>query len=133
MVDCSHANSGKRHERQAEVVRDVAAQVASARGPAFTAAVFGGIISLMGCYQGDRSKGGAGGVGRAATLAVVGAAVLTAAPVGAFAQGRPAKASNAQKMQEAASAEVDGIFDDEPMCMLITVPVSEQARKKGSQ
>ena len=40
------------------------------------AAVFGGIISLMGCYQGDRSKGGAGGVGRAATLAVVGAAVL---------------------------------------------------------
>jgi phospholipid/cholesterol/gamma-HCH transport system permease protein len=40
------------------------------------AAVFGGIISLMGCYQGDRSQGGAGGVGRAATLAVVGAAVL---------------------------------------------------------
>lgn len=40
------------------------------------AAVFGGIIALMGCYQGDRSKGGAGGVGRAATLAVVGAAVL---------------------------------------------------------
>ncbi len=44
MVDCSHANSGKRHERQAEVVRDVAAQVASARGPAFTAAVFGVMI-----------------------------------------------------------------------------------------
>lgn len=40
------------------------------------AAVFGAIISLMGCYQGDRSKGGAGGVGRAATLAVVGAAVM---------------------------------------------------------
>jgi len=40
------------------------------------AAVFGGIITLMGCYQGDRSQGGAGGVGRAATLAVVGAAVL---------------------------------------------------------
>nr|WP_312163511.1 SH3 domain-containing protein [Phenylobacterium sp.] len=37
---------------------------------------------------------------------MVGAAVLTAAPAGAFAQGRPAKASNAQKMQEAASAEV---------------------------
>ena len=32
-----------------------------------------------------------------------------------------------------ASAEVDGIFDDEPMCMLMTVPVSAQARKKGSQ
>jgi phospholipid/cholesterol/gamma-HCH transport system permease protein len=43
------------------------------------AAFFGGIISLMGCYQGDRSKGGAGGVGRAATLAVVGAAVLVLA------------------------------------------------------
>ena len=40
------------------------------------AAFFGAIIALMGCYQGDRSKGGAGGVGRAATLAVVGAAVL---------------------------------------------------------
>jgi len=40
------------------------------------AAVFGGIITLMGCYQGGRSMGGAGGVGRAATLAVVGAAVL---------------------------------------------------------
>jgi curli biogenesis system outer membrane secretion channel CsgG len=43
---------------------------------------------------------------RFAKLAMVGAAVLTAAPAGAFAQGRPAKASNAQKMQEAASAEV---------------------------
>ena len=40
------------------------------------AAVFGAIIALMGCYQGNASKGGAGGVGRAATLAVVGAAVL---------------------------------------------------------
>jgi phospholipid/cholesterol/gamma-HCH transport system permease protein len=40
------------------------------------AGFFGTIISLMGCYQGDRSRGGAGGVGRAATLAVVGAAVL---------------------------------------------------------
>jgi phospholipid/cholesterol/gamma-HCH transport system permease protein len=40
------------------------------------AAVFGAIITLMGCYQGDRSVGGAGGVGRAATLAVVGAAIL---------------------------------------------------------
>jgi len=40
------------------------------------AAFFGAIIAIMGCYQGDRSKGGAGGVGRAATLAVVGAAVL---------------------------------------------------------
>ena len=39
------------------------------------AAVFGAIIALMGCYQGNNSKGGAGGVGRAATLAVVGAAV----------------------------------------------------------
>src|ERR1700674_1881093 len=32
-----------------------------------------------------------------------------------------------------ASAEVEGIFDDEPMCMLTTVPVSAQARKNGSQ
>jgi 3-deoxy-7-phosphoheptulonate synthase len=28
MIDCSHANSGKQHERQLDVVRDVAAQVA---------------------------------------------------------------------------------------------------------
>ena len=40
------------------------------------AGVFGAIIALMGCYQGNASRGGAGGVGRAATLAVVGAAVL---------------------------------------------------------
>ena len=32
-----------------------------------------------------------------------------------------------------ASAEVDGIFDELPMCMLTTVWVSAQARKKGSQ
>jgi 3-deoxy-7-phosphoheptulonate synthase len=29
MIDCSHANSGKSHERQADVVRDVAGQVAA--------------------------------------------------------------------------------------------------------
>ena len=32
-----------------------------------------------------------------------------------------------------ASADVAGIFDDEPMCMLTTVPVSSQAAKNGSQ
>src|SRR5580692_4673311 len=32
-----------------------------------------------------------------------------------------------------ASAEVAGIFDDEPMCMQTTVWVSSQAAKKGSQ
>ena len=32
-----------------------------------------------------------------------------------------------------ASAEVAGIFDDEPMCMQTTVPVSSQAAKNGSQ
>lgn len=43
------------------------------------ALVFGGVIALMGCYQGDRSKAGATGVGRAATLSMVGAAVLVLA------------------------------------------------------
>ncbi|MEO1016047.1 MAG: ABC transporter permease, partial [Pseudomonadota bacterium] len=38
------------------------------------AAVFGAIITLMGCYHGGRSKAGATGVGRAATLSMVGAA-----------------------------------------------------------
>ncbi|MEJ0059133.1 MAG: ABC transporter permease [Terricaulis sp.] len=40
------------------------------------AAVFGFIIANMGAYQGYNSKGGALGVGRAATNAVVGATVL---------------------------------------------------------
>jgi 3-deoxy-7-phosphoheptulonate synthase len=29
MVDCSHANSSKEHEKQVEVARDVAAQIAN--------------------------------------------------------------------------------------------------------
>lgn len=40
------------------------------------AAVFGFIISLMGCYQGYRSGRGAQGVGQATTKAVVGASTL---------------------------------------------------------
>jgi phospholipid/cholesterol/gamma-HCH transport system permease protein len=40
------------------------------------AAVFGFIIASIGCYQGYNSSGGALGVGRAATNAVVGATVL---------------------------------------------------------
>ncbi len=42
----------------------------------YKAAVFGFIISLMGCYQGFNSKGGAEGVGRATTNAVVAASIL---------------------------------------------------------
>jgi len=40
------------------------------------ASVFGVIITMMGCYQGYNSKGGAQGVGAATTSAVVGASVL---------------------------------------------------------
>ena len=40
------------------------------------AAVFGFIITLMGCYHGYRSEGGAQGVGRATTNAVVSASIL---------------------------------------------------------
>jgi len=39
-------------------------------------AVFGFIIGLMGCFHGDNAKGGARGVGRATTSAMVSAAVL---------------------------------------------------------
>lgn len=39
------------------------------------AAFFGGAISLFGCYQGFRSSGGAQGVGRATTNAVVSASI----------------------------------------------------------
>src|SRR6516165_6773667 len=40
------------------------------------AAVFGFIITLMGCYHGYHSRGGAEGVGRATTHAVVSASIL---------------------------------------------------------
>jgi phospholipid/cholesterol/gamma-HCH transport system permease protein len=40
------------------------------------AAVFGFLITLMGCYQGYHSKGGAQGVGSATTAAVVSASIL---------------------------------------------------------
>ena len=40
------------------------------------AAVFGFLITLLGCYQGYRSRGGAEGVGSATTAAVVGASIL---------------------------------------------------------
>ena len=40
------------------------------------AAVFGFIVALMGCYHGFNSKGGAQGVGRATTNAVVSSAIL---------------------------------------------------------
>ena len=40
------------------------------------ASVFGFIITLMGCYHGYYSKGGAQGVGQATTNAVVSASIL---------------------------------------------------------
>jgi phospholipid/cholesterol/gamma-HCH transport system permease protein len=40
------------------------------------AAIFGFILALMGCYQGFNSTGGAQGVGRATTNAVVSASIL---------------------------------------------------------
>jgi phospholipid/cholesterol/gamma-HCH transport system permease protein len=40
------------------------------------AAVFGFIVTLMGCYHGYNARGGARGVGRATTHAVVSASVL---------------------------------------------------------
>ena len=40
------------------------------------AAVYGFIVTLMGCYHGYHSTGGAQGVGRATTQAVVSSAIL---------------------------------------------------------
>ena len=40
------------------------------------AAVFGFIVTLMGCYHGYHSSGGAQGVGAATTNAVVSASIL---------------------------------------------------------
>jgi phospholipid/cholesterol/gamma-HCH transport system permease protein len=40
------------------------------------AAVFGFLVTLMGCYHGFYSKGGAQGVGAATTNAVVSASIL---------------------------------------------------------
>ena len=42
----------------------------------FKAAVFGAILTLVGCYKGFYTSGGAEGVGRATTEAVVLASVL---------------------------------------------------------
>ena len=39
--------------------------------PTFKTAVFGLIIGLIACFQGMRTRGGAAGVGRAATSSVV--------------------------------------------------------------
>jgi 3-deoxy-7-phosphoheptulonate synthase len=39
MVDCSHGNSGKSHERQVDVVRDVAGQVAAGSRQIFGAMI----------------------------------------------------------------------------------------------
>jgi phospholipid/cholesterol/gamma-HCH transport system permease protein len=40
------------------------------------AAAFGFLIALMGCFHGYRSQGGAQGVGRATTNAVVSSSIL---------------------------------------------------------
>ncbi|MGB2698564.1 MAG: ABC transporter permease, partial [Candidatus Zixiibacteriota bacterium] len=45
-------------------------------GGLFKALVFGGIIAIIGCYQGFKTRGGAEGVGRSTTRAVVLSAVL---------------------------------------------------------
>lgn len=45
-------------------------------GGLIKAAVFGAVVAIMGCYHGQNSRGGASGVGRAATLAVVSSAVM---------------------------------------------------------
>ena len=45
-------------------------------GGLFKAMTFGGIIALIGCYQGFKTSGGAEGVGRSTTRAVVLASVL---------------------------------------------------------
>ena len=42
----------------------------------FKASIFGMIIALVGCHMGFRAGGGAEGVGRATTRAVVGASIL---------------------------------------------------------
>jgi phospholipid/cholesterol/gamma-HCH transport system permease protein len=51
-------------------------QVGDVTSGLIKAAVFGFIITLMGCYHGFHSKGGAQGVGRATTNAVVSSAIL---------------------------------------------------------
>jgi phospholipid/cholesterol/gamma-HCH transport system permease protein len=49
---------------------------ADIRSGLIKAAVFGFIITLMGCYHGFNSRGGAQGVGKATTSAVVSASIL---------------------------------------------------------
>ena len=51
-------------------------QLADITSGLIKSAVFGFIIALMGCYNGFNSRGGAQGVGRATTNAVVSASIL---------------------------------------------------------
>jgi phospholipid/cholesterol/gamma-HCH transport system permease protein len=51
-------------------------RVADVESGLIKACVFGFVISLMGCFHGYRSKGGAQGVGAATTSAVVTASIL---------------------------------------------------------
>ena len=61
--------SNIRQLRQYLEARDVASGL-------WKAAAFGFIVTLMGCYNGFNSKGGAQGVGKATTNAVVSASIL---------------------------------------------------------
>ena len=56
--------------------RSTSSQLDDVTSGLIKAAVFGFIIALMGCYHGFNSKGGAQGVGRATTNAVVSASIL---------------------------------------------------------
>lgn len=44
MVDCSHANSNKQHERQKDVARDIAAQIAGGSSSVFGVMVEGHLV-----------------------------------------------------------------------------------------
>ena len=49
---------------------------ASAGALTLCCTVFGFVVTLMGCYHGYQSRGGAAGVGQATTYAVVSASIL---------------------------------------------------------
>ena len=44
MVDCSHANSSKQHERQKDVARDIAAQIAGGSNRVFGVMIEGHLV-----------------------------------------------------------------------------------------
>ncbi|MGE0498780.1 MAG: 3-deoxy-7-phosphoheptulonate synthase, partial [Ramlibacter sp.] len=72
MVDCSHANSSKQHEKQIEVARDIAAQVASGSHQVFGLMVESHLMPGAQKFTPGKDEAGALEYGKSITDACIG-------------------------------------------------------------